>query len=317
MNASEILEVALEAYRETARIVLRASAPATLVTLAGYAFFWSYAFPLFWSTRDPNNLQTQVGEAAFALLLSIFVAVPIILFGVSYVSAITIQAVADFMVGNVPSPASARSAANRASPTLLKLLARQTLFGGFFFVIAVGLLLFSAWLTTSSGVSENDLAPITAAIAVFTLLLALAVAPAVAVRDTLIPSVAVVENLSAKESIRRGRKLLGSQIGSLMMAMALIAFLFLVFGVGLSSLDSQLGIGEWIADTFVGSGLHDLFTAAFGLVPWYVVLWITVPVWSTVATVLYFERRVAQEGFDIEMLSQDVMRSHRGHRFQL
>jgi hypothetical protein len=42
-----------------------------------------------------------------------------------------------------------------------------------------------------------------------------------------------------------------------------------------------------------------------------------VPVWSTVATVLYFERRVAQEGFDIEMLSQDVMRSHRGHRFQL
>lgn len=102
-----------------------------------------------------------------------------------------------------------------------------------------------------------------------------------------------------------------------MIAVLLIAFLFGVFGWGLYSLDAQLGIGQWIADTFVGAAAHDIVAAAFAYIPWYLVIWVSVPMWSTVCTVLYFERRVSREGYDIEVLAQEVWRNTPGHRFQL
>ncbi len=315
MSASDVVELALEAYRESARALLAASAPSALLTLAGFMFFWSYAFPLFWSTRSPDNIDAQVGEAAVAMALAMFVAAPIMLFGVAYTAALTTQIVADFMVGNVPNVSSARASATRSTGILLKLLLRQLLTGGVFFVISVGLLLLSAGLNSDS--SDLGASALAAGTAVITFIVGLAFAPAVMVRDALIPSVAVVEGKPVRESIRRGRDLIGSNIGAPLLAVVLIAFLFLVFGLGVSSLDAQLGLGEWIADTFVGAALHDLFTAAFAYVPWYIVLWVSVPVWSTVCTILYFERRVSREGFDIEVLAQDVWRNTPGHRFQL
>lgn len=196
--------------------------------------------------------------------------------------------------------------------SLLGLLMRQMLTAGAFFVVTVGLLAVGA-LTADS---DSNFA-LTAGLAVFTFAVGLAFAPAVMVRDALVPAVAVIEGSRAKAAIQRGRYLLGGNIGAPLQALLLIALLFGVFGMGLSALDSELGVGSWIAETFVGAAVHDLVAAAFAYVPWYLVLWVSVPIWSTVCTILYFERRVSLEGYDIEVLAQEVWRNAPGHRFQL
>ncbi len=315
MTPSEVVELALEAYRNSARTLLAASAPASLLGLAGFMFFWSYAFPLFWSTRNPDDTRAQIGEAVGAMGLAIFVAAPVALYGAAYVAALTTHIVSDFMAGSLPNAAAAQAAARRATPVLLRLLLRQVATAGVFFVIAIGLLFVSA--LTSEGNESFGMAALTAGIAVVTFAFAIAFAPAVMVRDALVPAAAVIENLPPRDAIRRGRSLIGSSVGAPLIAMLLIAFLFGVFGWGLFSLDAQLGIGQWVANTFVGAAAHDIVAATFAYIPWYLVIWVSVPMWSTVCTILYFERRVSREGYDIEVLAQEVWRNTPGHRFQL
>lgn len=315
MTSLEIVEVALEAYRVCGKALLTASAPFALLGLAGFMFFWTYAFPLLFSTSDPANLATQVGEVATAVALALFVATPIAIYGASYVSALTTQLVSDFMLGTMPDIRSAREAALRNTGTLLKLLLRQVLIAGIFFPIAVGLFVASALISEQSGNVGG--AALSAAFGLIAYLAGLAYAPAVMVRDAAAIPAAVVEGLDVKSAIRRGRELLGFAIGAQMIALLLIVFLFAAFGFGLSALDGLLGLSDQLADLLVGSTWHDVVSAAFAYLPWFLVIWVTVPIWSTVATIAYYERRVRLEGFDIEVLAQDVWRNSSGHRFQL
>ncbi len=315
MGALEIVEVALEAYRVCGKSLLTASAPFALLGLAGFMFFWSYAYPLLFSTRDPVNLTTQVGEVATSVALALFVAMPVAIYGASYVSALTTQLVSDFMLGTVPDIQSARAVAVRSTGKLLKLLLRQVLLAGLFFPVSVGLFVASALMSEQP--ESVGAAALTAGLGLIAYLLGLAFAPAVMVRDATAIPAAVIEGLDIKEATRRGRSLLGMAIGAPMIALVLIVFLFGALGIGLSALDGMLGISDQLADLLVGSTWHDVVSAAFSYVPWFLVIWVTVPIWSTVATIAYYERRVRLEGYDIEVLAQDVWRNSSGHRFQL
>jgi hypothetical protein len=46
-------------------------------------------------------------------------------------------------------------------------------------------------------------------------------------------------------------------------------------------------------------------------------LWVLIPVWCTTTTILYFERRIRLEGYDIELLARDMVRSRKESRFEL
>jgi len=53
------------------------------------------------------------------------------------------------------------------------------------------------------------------------------------------------------------------------------------------------------------------------LFPLFLAIWIIIPVWCTTTTLLYYERRIRLEGYDILALAQEVWRADRQSRFQV
>ncbi len=322
LKGSEALDLAARAYQQTGRPMLQVVALPTLFCLAGFAFFWSYAFPALWTTRNPGNTQGQLAEAAIAMALAMFVAAPLFLIGASFATAVTTRLVADYMVGNVPHIEGALRAARAKLGAMLKLLFREMLVGSAFFLAAMGLLMASAFITVANPDSLEGPATI-AAIATFAFFVGFLWVPIVLCRNALAPAAMMMENLPSKAAMKRSHHLLKGEARhpsgyeSLFNGLILIALLYLLGGWGLYALSAELGIGAFLADKVVGSGWTDLLDAAFGYLPWYLVIWVTVPLWATICTIVYFERRVRKEGFDIEILAQDVWKADQSRRFQL
>lgn len=322
MKTNEALDLAARAYQHTGWPMLQAVAIPSLFCLAGFAFFWSYAFPSLWTTRNPGSTQVQIAEAGFALALAIFVAAPLFLIGASFATAVATRLVADYMVGNVPHIEGAVRAARGKLGAMFKLLFRQMLIGSLFFLAAMLMLMASAFITVANPTSLEGPAAI-AGLATFGLMLGFLWIPFVLCRTSLAPAAMMMENVSAREATRRSASLLksegrsGSGYETIINGLILVALLYLLGGWGLYALSSELGIGTFIADKIVGSSWTDLLDALFGYLPWYLVIWITIPLWATICTIVYFERRVRKEGFDIELLAQDVWRTDQSRRFQL
>ncbi len=322
MKTNEALDLAARAYQQTGRPMLQAVAVPSLFCLAGFAFFWSYAFPSLWTTRNPGSTQGQIAEAAVAMALAMFVAAPLFLIGASFATSVTTRLVADYMVGNVPHIEGAVRAARGKLGAMFKLLFRQLLFGSLFFLVAMGMLMASAFITVANPNSLEGPALI-AGIATFGFIAGLAWVPFVMCRFALAPAAMMMEDLSAGEAMKRSANLLKAEgrtrsgYETVVNGLILVCLLYLLGGWGLYALSSELGIGAFIADKVVGSTWTDLLDSLFGYLPWYLVIWITIPLWSTVCTIVYFERRVRKEGFDIEVLAQDVWRTDQSRRFQL
>ena len=285
-------------------------------------FFWSFAVPTFFSTKDPNSTATQFAEAGIALGLGIFVAAPLFILGMAYSSTIATHMVSDFMVGNVPNLQGAKRGAKRKLKSVFGLLMREVLGGCFFFLIALVLLFLSVILTEST--ESGDFTPVfTSILGTLGIVAGIIWAPLSMVRDGLSPAAMIMEDMGTSASIKRSRSLLKSEgphatgYDPLVHTLVLIAILYLVGAWGLMALSSELGIGSFLADQFVGSSWADVLNAAFDFLPWFLVIWVTIPLWSTVTTILYFERRVRKEGYDIEVLAQDVWRTDQSRRFQL
>jgi hypothetical protein len=321
LKTSEALDLAARAYQQTGWPMLQVVALPSLFCLAGFAFFWSYAFPSMWETRDAANAATQVGEAALAMALGLFVALPLFLIGAAYSMAVTTRLVADFMVGHVPNIPAALKAAQGKLGALFKTLLWQMWVGSIFFLVAVGLLMTSALITVSNPDALGGPAAI-AAVATIAFGFGYAWVPVVVCRGALAPAVMMLEDLKPRECLRRSAALLKGERGpsgyeTLVNGLVLIGLLYLMGGWGMFALAESLGIGTWLADTVVGSQWSDVLNAMFAYLPWYLVIWVTIPLWSTITTIVYFERRVRKEGYDIEVLAQDVWRTDQSRRFQL
>lgn len=322
MKVNEILDLSGRAYQAIGRPVLAAVAVPCLFCMAGFAFFWSYAFPAIWTTRDPSSTTGQLGEALVAVLLGLFVAAPLFVIGASYASVITSSMVSDFMLGNVPDVEVAKRSALRRLPSLVWLFVRQLLSSIVFFLVSLGLLMISALMSESNADALAGPA-LLAALATFGIVVGLAWAPYCACRFGLAPAAMLAENVGVSQAMKRSVSLLKRDRGvsggyeALINGIVLITLLYLVGAWGLMGLAAEMGVGTFLADRFVGSGWADLLTSVFGYLPWFLVIWVTIPLWSTICTITYFERRVRKEGFDIEVLAQDVRQSDKSHRFQL
>lgn len=322
MTTSEVLDLAARAYQSIGRQILFAVATPSLLCLAGFMFFWSFAVPSLFATKDPNSTATQFSEAATALGLGLFVAAPLFMMGLSYACTLATHMIGDFMVGNVPNLNGAKRSARQKLKSVFGLLMRELVGGCFFFIVAMALLFLSVLLT--EGTSDGDFTPVfTSILGSIAVVAGIIWAPLTLIRDGLAPAAMIMENLGTAAAVKRSRALLKSEgphpggYDPLVNAFALIAILYLVGAWGLMALASELGIGTFLADQVVGSSWADLLEATFAFVPWFLVIWVTIPLWATVSTILYFERRVRKEGYDIEVLAQEVWRADQSRRFQL
>lgn len=320
MTTAEVNDLALQVYQTLGRPILRLTALPTVFCLAAFAFILQVVFPALTQTSQPGNINVMLGEAAIALGLGIFVGVPLFLLGVAYITGAVTSLVSDFMIGNVPDPEASRREAAKFLPKLLKLKFRELLVSMWAFLASFLLLMLSAYLDRSNPYGwEAGLVSMVGVVGILAGFIVLAVVHS---SHALAPIIVQIEGLKAGEAAKRSRYLLKSVRGdssstALTNAYALIILIWLILAASIGTLLGFIEAEGMMKFLGGGSWFSTLFSAVLEMLPWYLMLWVTIPIWSATATIVYFERRVRKEGYDIEALAKDVISAGRQGRFQL
>lgn len=319
LTGNQTIDIGLRAYQSLAKWILPNSLVPSLLAFAGLIFISTFVLPELAVTSQPENMVAQAGELGLVFLIAILVALPLITIGIAYSSGLTVSVVSDFVLGNEPDFQAARQAAQSSTLTMTRLL-----FGILFRALGILLisgvcLLVSALMEGYSSVSDA-LAVMSSLVGSLGLVLGFAAIPVVLSRYALCPVVAVLERVSPKQAYRRSVELMKSVRylgggGSVVVQAWIVIFfgsLLLIGGFGL--LFTLFDIEGYIGAQLSGSAFVPVLTAVVSMLPTFLALWIITPIWTTATTVLYYERRVRLEAFDIETLNRDLVEAKRAKR---
>lgn len=313
LTTGEIIDLSLRIYRSIARPVLAASLPAMLLAGAGFMFLMSFVFP---RISSPTG-QAQFTESAFGIVVTIFVVIPLLLISFSQVSALTIPAASATILGGETDMRKIKAEAPGASKRMFRALLVGFLKSTGFLVSGLILFLLAAAGGGSGGNTLGILATVSAWVALFAGLIA---TPLMAYRLSLTPSIAMLEDVSPKESFERSillvkkhrniPALLDSQVSFAFITGAAMFFLWVGVSTVLAILPlepflrSQLWMGAW-ADIVIG---------VIDSIPFMLTIWLVVPLWTIGTAVMYYDRRSRLEAFDISVLADDVLKVNRPNR---
>lgn len=322
MRPSELLDLSLAVYQQLGVVFLKHTVLPALMGLGAVTFVATYLFPALARTSDPGSVAVQLEEVAAAIGVTLLIAVPMLAGSIAYTSAIVTRLTADFMSGSPPDAARARRVARSRMRTLVGIAVRVGLVSAVSLVI-VGLALAGIALLDASVPAEQIWLGF---LAVF---VALAALPAGLVSlwgfsayGLAVPC-AVIEDRGAKEACRRSRELMrrnpihGSGFDTTWMLWSVIALVLLV---GVGGLFLSMGIADvsgWVDSLRVPTYVTQLLQRTLSLLPWFAAVWIVVPVWCTTTTLLYFERRIRLEGYDIQALAKEIPDGSAMPRFQI
>ncbi len=322
MAPGEAIDLSLRVFQSQGWALLRTTALPSVLCLAAVLFVMEYVLPSFGTTRAPGDIGAQVLEALATLALGVGLGGPLFLLGLSFSSGVVVCLVSDHMLGASLNVASASRRARSALPRLLGLNVYELLVGWSGVLLGFLLLMLSALFPEST--HQAGMWPAaTAGVGVVSLIVGFGVLPLVLVRHSLAAPAIVLEGLKPAAAAKRSHELLRGTAwvpwgyGAVWMLVTLIAFLMLVLVVGAVTTISIVTPSEsagWLSQfPIVGA----VVARTIEYLPWYLAIWALVPVWCTAVTVLYYERRVRAEGFDIEALAQHIWRSDQRRRFEV
>ncbi|MFQ3586220.1 MAG: hypothetical protein SNJ74_00015 [Fimbriimonadaceae bacterium] len=322
MTAGEILDLSIRIYQTMGLPILRLTALPTALCTASIAFVLFYLVPSLGYTSQPETIAGQVGETLLTLTMAVAVAGPLFLAGLSYSSGAIIHLVSDYILGNQPDMEGAMRTGRKTLARMFWLNVYELFVAWGGVLLSVGLLLVSGLLAATTP-EESALPGVLASFSIVLIVLGFCWLPFVLGRHALGAPVVVLDGLPTLPAIRRSIALLRGDavhpsgygaIGQLFLVVGFVALALWLSGVTAMSLlqidrvTAALGqIGPWGA----------LVERAVSLLPWYIGVWLTVPIWCTTITILYYERRIRLEGYDIEALARDVWSSDRESRFEL
>jgi hypothetical protein len=142
-------------------------------------------------------------------------------------------------------------------------------------------------------------------------------------RHALAPAAMVLEGASVGQAVRRSVHLMrrdrvhGSGGGTIWLLFVLLVLLYLLMQFGVGGSLEAVGYPETVRGWISGLPLSGVIVEALALLPTFVVIWTLVPLWSAATTILYYDRRIRLEGYDIEALAEEVWRADKSHRFDL
>lgn len=323
MGSSEVIDLAFRVYRTLGWQILRQTAVPSLFTLGGLAFCTEVVLPMLSVTKNPGDIGAQVWEALLTICIAFLVALPISLIGFAYTSGVVCKLVSDYVLGTIPDPKGASRAGGRLLWPLMKLHFVEMLYSLSGIVCATLLLLLSAYMESSNS-GNLAVAGAVSALAIFAFMIGFFVFVLVAARHSLTPPILVLEGETRiRKAIKRSVGLLRSTsshpsgygtFGFLALILPVIALiLFPGFGALLSIVDLPTILRQSISIPLAAEAISGILR----LLPAYLFVWVTVPIWTTTITILYYERRIRLEGLDIEILAQDIVRSRNESRFIL
>lgn len=322
MDSHQIVDTGLRVYQILGWTFLKLTTLPSLLCLASLAFATEFILPSMFVTQDAGNRAVQMGEVATALAMGLFIGGPLLLIGLSYSTALVAQLVSDYMVGNVPSPDAARQTARKMLPTIFKVNIRVLLLSSSGLLLSIGLLMLSSYLDQATS-QESASSGLVFGIGILGICAGGIVLLVVIAREALSTPAAVLEGLKARDAGRRSHELLKATpfipsgyntVASLYVVIAIVSAIMIggLYG-SLSLIDYQQNAESVITSLPLGP----LILKAAELLPLYLFVWTMIPVWAVSVTIIYYERRVRKEGYDIEALAGDVWRTDRQNRFEL
>ncbi|MCO5298282.1 MAG: hypothetical protein M9921_15645 [Fimbriimonadaceae bacterium] len=319
MRASEILDLSLRVYQQMGWTFLKHTVVPALLALAAAIFVWFNVVPAFTTTNHPESVTAQLAELAAALGLAILVAVPLVVGALAAASATVTLLTSDFMAGNTPNPAAARARARESVVPLMWVALRVGAFSASG-VVLCGVAIGGAALIDATTRSQSLWLPVVVGLAFFALIPAIGGMLWGLSRYSLAVPAVVLERLGAGQACRRSLALMGgrpSGYDTMHMLWAVLGMVTLVILGGLSLSVYLLGIHDWIEMARPLGFVAELLDSAVSLLPWFALIWVAIPVWCTTSTLLFYERRIRLEGYDIDALAQEIWRAQPETRFQL
>lgn len=321
MAPGQLADNAIQTFQSMGKDILALTLLPTFLSFLGLVFIQEFVIPRMVTTSDPTSLGTQISEVFVALVVAVAVAAPLFLIGIALINGLVISMVSDYVCGRVPDLAAAKSNATRLMKKLF-IVSLAKLGWSFASLVVAGLMLaFSAWLSQNN--SSDVIMAFSGMVALlgfvlFFLLLVLQIG-----RYSLAYAAAFHENLGAVAATKRSADLLKSRgmvpsgYDALRSAEGLMLFIGFLLLMGLGTIIGILSLNELLPTAGETLGIRDLVEVALALLPTFLVLWLMQPIWATATTLIYFDRRFRLEAYDVELLAQDVWRTHQQARFQL
>jgi hypothetical protein len=322
MTTNEIIDAAMRVYQALGWTFLKLTVVPSLFCLAAVTFFLRFVWPQYFLTERGSSESTQLMEMASTTGLALFVAAPLFVMGVSYTSVVVTQLVSEYMVGNAPSPEGADAKGRQLLTKLFWLNLREVFLASGGFLVSLGLLALAGHL---GNLSDSSNAMVTAVLGLAWLgFVAGGVTFLVVItRHALAPTVMTLEGTGTSLAGKRSWALLkgfGIHLGganAVWNLYLLLGLLWLLVYGGISGSLSLFGYPQNIEALVAGLPFAPVIVAGLGLVPMFLALWTLMPVWAATTTIIYYDRRIRLEGYDIEALAEDVWRADRSRRFEL
>ncbi|MCW5935878.1 MAG: hypothetical protein KIT11_01040 [Fimbriimonadaceae bacterium] len=307
--ATELVDTALSLYQKVARPVLKATAVPMILCLAGLTFYNTFVLNGLFTTRAGGDLRIEATEIMVTMGTALGVALPLLALGLGSSMAATVSKLAPLVRGDLTDPPPVGGgAALRTAQTILLVIAASC---GVAVLSGIGIL--AGAYAERTGAHNVATDAVTALSWLSLATVAWILIPVGLCVFAVAPVVCLLESAKPLASLRRARKLMRTARGQSNaygpVVGAITVLLLVGFGLGgsMEFILGAFGLQSLIERTFSPFGLGELLSGVVQALPTYVTLWFLTPIWTSVVTLLYFDRRVRLEAYDIRLLTEDIL----------
>ncbi len=314
MTSGEMLDLSTKAFREVGSQILKPTFGAAVLVYIAFMMMTQLLLPQLFFTKNPGDIYAQVAEVVTAVVLGLLAALPIVIVGFSVIVTHSVHAVSDFMANRRTHQVERMKRADADLGKSIKLMIRMSLIAFSGVIGTIALLLISALLNQSEA---RDLSAFSGAVAVLAGIFAVGILAYTFVRYSLAPAAMLLEGAKPKEACQRSINLLRSYRGAgagddtvLALGFLLLLVMLFLWG-GIAFIYNTLGVVQWLSTVVGRYWWGEVAISLVSGIPYMLGFWLVVPIWSVGTTVVFYERRIRLEGYDIELMNHELASKNR------
>jgi hypothetical protein len=317
--SGELVDAAIGLYRRGGLDLFRAILVPSAVAFGMIVLAWSFVTPYLLDTEvQTGSALQEAWQLGLLLFFGVICTAPVVISAVAWMSAMVSAYASQLRLGMRPNVAAIRRLIFRRLGGLTFSSILVTLYALGSTLISFVLLMISAVLSDHT---SGDLGPYVSFLAWLGLLLSPIVFALVFSRVGIAPIVLLHENVGARQSIRRSITLLRTKPAT--KEYSQIGLLFLCLLVYFAIVEAASLPVAWIVDLLHANSISEanlLMRTLYQMLIYlngFIGFLLVMPILVCGQTLIYFDRRAALEGLDIEFLAQEVWKRGRKIDFDL
>lgn len=315
LSPNEILAYAQFLYRTHGLEILKRSITPSAYLYVAVVFIFSFVIPRSGENQFGRGTQDQVFEFLIVMVLGLLVSIPLITIGLAMICTLTTE-IARRWLHNSPLDWAEIDASTQSmfwegwkGLTFAMFTAFRWVVLGL--VVTAGAGLASVWLGESSWIPG-----VIATIGVIGVIVAIGLCIWELTRVIFTVPVYLIEGKTGKVSVARSRELIkpvkiadpGSPIGSGLSTLILVS---IILYIGYGTIEALFQLSDKVAGLVSVPIIQIMIRSGIALLPGLLAVLTTLPYFAMIIALSYFERRARKEGYDIELLIQQMSRRRR------